>query len=136
MLGGKPAIADCCSCMLSILYGTIRGDFLAKIAVELERALAHRMVNGFAGEAKRRVLGSGEGWDVADVICTSGPQDRRFEEQHSRVSIAIVAAGSFQYRSGRRQQLMTPGSLLLGSPGQQGNRILPDGGGELDKKEK
>jgi AraC family transcriptional regulator len=118
MLGRKPTFADSCSCMLSILYGNIRGDFLAKIAVELERALAHRTVNGFTGEAKRRVLGSGEGWEVADVICTSGPQDRRFEEQHSRVSIAIVAAGSFQYRSGRSQQLMTPGSVLLGYPGQ------------------
>jgi AraC family transcriptional regulator len=33
-------------------------------------------------------------------------------------SIAIVLAGSFQYRSGAGHALMTPGSLLLGSPGQ------------------
>jgi AraC-like DNA-binding protein len=34
------------------------------------------------------------------------------------VSIAIVAAGSFQYRSTAGRKLMTPGSLLLGNPGQ------------------
>jgi AraC-like DNA-binding protein len=59
---------------------------------------------------------------VSDVICTSGPQDRAFEEQHTKVSVALVVAGSFQYRSqngsGRRGELMTPGSLLLGTPGQ------------------
>jgi AraC family transcriptional regulator len=55
------------------------------------------------------------------LICTAGPQDRPFEEQHSQVSIAIVVAGTFQYRapdSTRRDELMTPGSLLLGNAGQ------------------
>jgi AraC-like DNA-binding protein len=56
------------------------------------------------------------------VICTSGPRDRAFEERHKNFSIAIVVAGSFQYRgqSGSRtgRELMTPGSLLLGSAGQ------------------
>jgi AraC-like DNA-binding protein len=51
-------------------------------------------------------------------MCTSGPQDRPFEEQHQWVSIAVVVAGSFQYRSGSKQALMTPGSLLLGSAGE------------------
>jgi len=91
---------------------------LAKIAVELQRA---------------RVLQHGRGWSVTDVICTSGPRDRPFEESHSRVSIAIVIAGTFQYRSSGGRALMTPGSLLLGSPGQcfecghehgQGDRCL------------
>jgi AraC-like DNA-binding protein len=52
------------------------------------------------------------------MICTSGPHDRPFEEQHSRVSIAVVAAGTFQYRSTTGRALMTPGSLLLGNAGQ------------------
>ena len=52
------------------------------------------------------------------MVCTSGPQDRPFEERHDGVSIAIVLAGSFQYRSSATQELMTPGSLLLGNPGQ------------------
>jgi AraC-like DNA-binding protein len=53
------------------------------------------------------------------VVCASRPHDRPFEEQHERVSITIVAAGTFQYRSALGQELMTPGSLMLGSPGQR-----------------
>ena len=34
------------------------------------------------------------------------------------MSIAVVAAGTFQYRSKTGRELMTPGSLMLGSPGQ------------------
>jgi AraC family transcriptional regulator len=91
---------------------------LAEIAVDLERALATRAVTGGPGRATARVLAEGDGWTVSDVVCTSGPRDRPFEEQHSRVSIAIVTAGSFQYRSAAGREVMTPGSLLLGSAGQ------------------
>jgi AraC family transcriptional regulator len=91
---------------------------LAKIAVELEQAVAKRDKDGASGEVHSRVLAEGDGWAVADMVCTSGPRDRRFEEQHSMVSIAIVAAGSFEYRSACGCELMTPGSLLLGNPGQ------------------
>jgi AraC family transcriptional regulator len=68
--------------------------------------------------AKIAVLAETENWRVADVICTSGPADRPFEEQHAGVSIAIVAAGTFQYRALKHRELMTPGSFLLGTPGQ------------------
>jgi AraC-like DNA-binding protein len=91
---------------------------LAKIAVELERALVRRAVSGASGEPAARILAEGDGWSVSDVVCTSGPQDRPFEERHERVCIAMVAAGSFQYRSPAGRDLMTPGSLMLGSPGQ------------------
>jgi AraC family transcriptional regulator len=91
---------------------------LAKIAVELERALARRAVNGEPGSQAPRLLARGAGWTVEDVICTSGPRDRPFEERHARISIAIVAAGSFQYCSTSGRALMTPGSLLLGNEGQ------------------
>jgi AraC-like DNA-binding protein len=64
------------------------------------------------------LLASGDGWYAQDVICTSGPADRPFEERHKDVSIAIVAAGSFQVRSTFGRELMTPGSLLLGNAGQ------------------
>jgi AraC family transcriptional regulator len=61
-------------------------------------------------------------WIVEDVICTCGPQDQPFEEQHSTVSIAVVVSGSFQYRADSRMgagsELMTPGALLLGNAGQ------------------
>jgi AraC-like DNA-binding protein len=91
---------------------------LAKIAVDLDRALAQRRLHGHRGRATGRLLASGPGWRVQDVICTSDPSDRRFEERHSQINIAIVAAGTFQYRSTSGSALMTPGSLLLGSPGQ------------------
>src|SRR5271165_1659779 len=92
--------------------------FLAKIAVELEQALKRRALSGAPGNAVARRLAEGDGWTVSDVVCTSGPQDRPFEERHSGFSIAIVAAGSFQYRSAAGRELMTPGALLLGNPGQ------------------
>lgn len=91
---------------------------MAKIAVELDRALALREVNGAPGAATARRLAQGEGWTVSDVVCTSGPRDRPFEERHTDVSISIVGAGSFQYRSASGRELMTPGSLLLGNAGQ------------------
>ena len=95
---------------------------MAKIAVELERALSLRAAGDTPGGTSARFLAQGDGWSVTDVICTSGPQDRPFEESHLEVRIALVAAGSFQYRAqlpgtaGR--VLMTPGSFLLGGPGQ------------------
>jgi len=95
---------------------------LGKIAAELERALAHRKQSGRPGHPAARMLAQGHGWTVEDVVCTSGPRDRSYEEQHSTVRIAVVAAGSFQYRAPRGlrigRELMTPGSLLLGNPGQ------------------
>ncbi|HEX7155187.1 MAG TPA: AraC family transcriptional regulator [Thermoanaerobaculia bacterium] len=91
---------------------------MAKIAVALERALDQRKRDGSAGSATAHVLAAGDGWRVADVICTSGPDDRPFEEQHARVSVAVVAAGTFQYRSTARAELLTPGALMLGNPGQ------------------
>ena len=91
---------------------------MAKIAVALNEALARRKKHGLAGQAASRPVASGPGWSVSDVVCTSGPRDRPFEEQHAGVSIAFVLAGSFQYRSSTRQELMSAGSLLLGNPNQ------------------
>jgi AraC family transcriptional regulator len=90
---------------------------LAKIAVELEQALARRRHDGAPGRTTPRVLARGDGWTVADVMCTAGPQDRPYEERHTHCTIAIVIAGSFQYRSPVGYRLMTPGSLMLGSAG-------------------
>jgi AraC family transcriptional regulator len=91
---------------------------LAEIALALARALEQRRILGEPGRAAADVLARGEGWRVADVVCTSGPADRVFEEQHTWYSIAIVLTGTFQYRSRAGHALMTPGSLMLGSPGQ------------------
>jgi len=54
---------------------------------------------------------------VSDVICSAGPHDRSFEEQHSDVCIAMVIEGSFQYESGAGRELMTPGSLCWETQG-------------------
>ena len=85
---------------------------------DLDRALARRRQLGTPGSTTPQVIAGGDGWTVADVICTSGPDDRPFEEQHSQFAIAIVVAGSFQCRSPLGAALMTPGSLMLGNSGQ------------------
>ena len=89
---------------------------MAKIAVKNSSGADRREMNQpRAPEA--RLLSVGEGWTVNDVVCTAGPRDRAFEEQHSQTSIAVVVSGTFQYRTSTGGELMTPGSILLGNPG-------------------
>jgi AraC family transcriptional regulator len=93
---------------------------LAKIAVGSERASVPGASRPEPGRLEARVVARGDGWTVDDVVCSCGPQDRPYGEQHDDVVIAIVTSGTFQYRgSGSAgREMMTPGSLLLGSPGQ------------------
>src|SRR5271156_1940238 len=77
-------------------------------AVELQQALAQRAARSLPGRTTAQVVARGAGWTVSDVICTSGPSDRAFEEQHTGFSIAVVLAGTFQYRSTAGQDVMTP----------------------------
>src|SRR5215475_894900 len=63
------------------------------------------------------LLGSSEGWRVYDVRCTSGPQDRPFEERHSGVCIALVTSGTFTYRTTQGTAVLAPGAALLGNSG-------------------
>jgi AraC family transcriptional regulator len=60
-------------------------------------------------------LASGPGWSVSDIVCSSGPRDRPFEEQHASVCIAAVMQGSFQYRTAQGSATLVPGALLLGN---------------------
>jgi AraC-like DNA-binding protein len=64
-----------------------------------------------------RTLAAGAGWSVSDVVCSSGPGDRAFEERHEAVNIAAVTAGTFQYRTASGRAVMAPGSVLLGNAG-------------------
>ncbi len=64
-----------------------------------------------------RILSSGPGWSFYDHVCTAGPGDRPFEEQHRAVSIAAVTRGTFRYRSAQGDALLAPGALLLGNYG-------------------
>jgi AraC-like DNA-binding protein len=91
---------------------------LAKIAAEVERALLHREQDGSPGRTEARLLASGDAWRVEDVVCSCRPDDRPFEEEHGTIVIAIVVAGTFQYRTASSSELMTPGALLLGNPRQ------------------
>ncbi|MFC4170513.1 helix-turn-helix domain-containing protein [Microvirga sp. GCM10011540] len=52
-----------------------------------------------------------------EVVCSSGPLDRPFEEMHGWTSVSAVLEGTFTYRSSRGRALMVPGSLLLGNGG-------------------
>jgi len=62
-----------------------------------------------------RLLASGSGWRVADAVCSYGPHDRPYEEQHGAVCIAAVTAGTFRYRSTLGSAVLAPGALLLGN---------------------
>jgi AraC-like DNA-binding protein len=64
-----------------------------------------------------RLLASGAGWRVYDVICSFGPHDRPFEEQYDAVCFAAVTHGTFQYRSTLGSALLEPGAVLLGNHG-------------------
>ena len=64
------------------------------------------------------LVSSGPGWRVDDVICSFGPQDRPFEEQHDTTCIAAVTHGTFQYRSTLGSAVLAPGAVLLGNRGQ------------------
>ena len=90
---------------------------MAKVAVELDHALTRRRRDGTPGTTMPRIIARGDDWAVADVVCTCGPHDHPYEERHNRYVIAIVLAGSFQYRSSVGRGLMTPGSLMLGNYG-------------------
>lgn len=62
-------------------------------------------------------LASGAGWRVREIVCTAGPDDPAFEEQHEDCCIALVTAGSFRYRAPQGTALLAPGAILLGNQG-------------------
>lgn len=88
---------------------------MAKIAVEKVRGTPRECEHKCP---HTRVLAAGDGWTIYDVVCTAGPNDPAFEEKHSQTSVAVVVNGTFQYRTSTGRELMTPGSLLLGNPGE------------------
>lgn len=89
---------------------------MGKIAAETNQLMQEAAPSG--GRTAARAVARSDGWLVEEIVCTHGPSDRPFEEQHDNVAVAIVLSGSFQYRSATGRALMTPGSLLLGNPGQ------------------
>jgi AraC family transcriptional regulator len=63
------------------------------------------------------LLASGPGWRVEDAVCSAGPDDRPFEEQHDLVCVAVVTRGTFEYRTPDGRATLVPGALMLGNPG-------------------
>jgi AraC-like DNA-binding protein len=82
-------------------------------------ALDRKARTGRAGGTEGTAVAAGAGWEVRDIVCTSGPADRPFEERHAETSISLVLSGTFVYRSDRGTALMSPGALLLGNAGQR-----------------
>jgi AraC family transcriptional regulator len=74
-------------------------------------------VRGERGSATIGTIFQGDGWRIADILCNADASDAAFEEQHDYVSIALVMAGAFSYRSHVGSGDLCSGSLLLGSPG-------------------
>ena len=64
-----------------------------------------------------RKLFEGKGWRAHDVVCSNGPQDRPYEERHGDFCVAVVAEGTFRYRSRQGTAMLSPGALLLGNHG-------------------
>jgi len=62
-------------------------------------------------------LASGQGWHVADVVCTAGAGDSPFEEEHRTFCVATVTSGTFRYRTSQGTAMLAPGAILLGNPG-------------------
>lgn len=91
---------------------------MAKIALDLEHALARRAREASKGATLSRIVASGDAYSVADVLCTCGPGDAAFEERHGAFCIALVVAGAFEYRCATGHALMTPGAVLLGNAGE------------------
>ena len=91
---------------------------MAEIAAALHDALTARRLAGGPGTNAPRMIARGRGWRAADVICTCGRHDEIAAEQHHDIAVAVVAAGTFMYRSRYGRALMTPGSVMLGNPGE------------------
>jgi hypothetical protein len=68
------------------------------------------------GAAEGKTMAAGDGWRVVDIVCTSGPRDRAFEEQHTWASISLVRSGTFVYRSHHGRSLMAPGACCWEAP--------------------
>lgn len=80
------------------------------------RCLDRRRARGERGSATVGAIFQGDGWRLADILCSADASDATFEEQHDYVSIALVMAGAFSYRSSAGAGDLCSGSVLLGSP--------------------
>jgi AraC family transcriptional regulator len=83
----------------------------------LADALARKRHDGAHGDIADRLIASGEGWQVQDVICTCGPHDHDAEERTTASSVALVLSGTFIVRDRHGTSLLSQGSYFLASAG-------------------
>lgn len=100
------------------LAGSDRRSARMRDADPLRLALAAKRRAGATGGATDRLVASGAGWRVADIVCTCGPHDHPYEEGHTFASISLVLSGTFACRSDAGSMLLSEGSYMLLSPGQ------------------
>jgi AraC family transcriptional regulator len=62
-------------------------------------------------------IASGADWRVRRVVCRAGPESPVAEERHAWTGVAVVASGTFNYRSNAGSALLAPGALLLANAG-------------------
>jgi hypothetical protein len=74
-------------------------------------------VTALPSQLSRRRIAGGRGCTITENVCHAGPRDRRFEERHDRFIIAAVVGGAFVYKTEGSEDLLHPGSLLLGNLG-------------------
>ncbi len=83
----------------------------------LAAALARKAANGARGNISDRVVASGDGWGVQDIVCTCGPHDDEAEELTGTSSLALLLSGSFVVRDQHGTSLLSEGSYLLVNAG-------------------
>jgi AraC family transcriptional regulator len=66
----------------------------------------------------RRLVPAGR-VSVFEHRCSAGPTDRPYEEEHTGVSLGLVVAGAFRYRTPRGTASLGPGAILLGNAGER-----------------
>lgn len=81
----------------------------------MKAALLRKAEAGESGATLSRTLAEGDGWRVLDIVCTSGPGDRPFEEKFNSYSLSLVLSGNFLFRNDLGTSLMSAGAILLGN---------------------
>lgn len=62
-------------------------------------------------------VAGGTDWRIRQVICRAGPESPVVEERHEWMGVAVVASGTFTYRSDAGKTMLSPGALLLANAG-------------------
>lgn len=101
-------------------YGTARSDALGENCyfgdmTKSETQSYERSPNTSASGPRARPIANCRDWSLAEYVCSAGPGDRNFEEEHKTFTISAVVEGTFNYKTDTGGSLMHPGSWMLGN---------------------